>query len=329
MNFQLPNSQTKSPQGFGHWSLVIGHFLIIEIWLGGVFAFANVAQAQTLSLSLWPPLLEVMMQPGKTITQVYKLTNSSDHELQITPQIFPFEPLGETGEIKINFPSPPATLTAPLFSFASREKFGQAFPLAVGETREMVLKISLPPNNPEKDYYYTLLFSTGEEPLSPLKGEEGKSTAVAQIGTNILLTASQLGKPPLLGRIVLFSAPFIVDSFSATNFMVILENWGKAFWKPFGKIEITGPFNQKGEIALREQNILANSSRRLILDSYRPTWPIGPFKADLAFSLNEDGPEFSSPITFWYLPYKLVGGIFLFIILVLLGRRLKRRLNRP
>jgi len=284
------------------------------------------AQAQSLSLSLWPPLLEVIMQPGKTITQVYKLTNNSDHELSITPQIFPFEPLEETGGIKIDFSPPPVIPTLPHFSFASREKFDQAFPLPVGKTQELVLKINLPPNNPEKDYYYTLLFSTGEEPLS-LNKDEGQSTALARIGTNILLTSSLLGKPTFLGRIVLFSAPFIVDSFSATNFTVILENWGKTFWKPFGEIIIEGPFDQKNEIALREQNILANSSRRLTLDSYRPRWPIGPFKAKLEFALNEDGQKLSSQITFWYLPYKLLAGTILLVILTSFIRLLKHRLS--
>jgi hypothetical protein len=302
-------------------------FFLTLILNTGYLILAPKACAQTLSLSLWPPLLEVMMRPGKMITQVYKLTNNSDHELQITPRIFPFEPEGETGEIKISFSPVEATLATPYFSFASREKFGQSFLLPVGETREMVLKISLPQNNPEKDYYYTLLFSSGEEALASLAGEEGKSTTVAQIGTNILLTASQLGKPTLLGRITLFSAPIMVDSFSAANFSVILENWGKSFWKPFGKIEVSGPFDQKGEIPLREQNVLANSSRRLTVDSFRPPWPIGPFKAKLTFSLNEDGPELSSQISFWYLPYKLTGTIVTLLILLLFGRRLKNRFS--
>ncbi|MBI3379542.1 hypothetical protein HY029_02165, partial [Candidatus Gottesmanbacteria bacterium] len=36
------------------------------------------AYAQSLSLSISPPLLEVMIKPGKSITQVYKLTNNGE-----------------------------------------------------------------------------------------------------------------------------------------------------------------------------------------------------------------------------------------------------------
>jgi len=334
MNFQLNNLQTK----YSFKKLIIGSLnyllkivncklkiCVITLIVG--FALITSPQkvySQTLSLSLWPPLLEVMMQPGKTITQVYKLTNNSDHELQITPQIFPFEPEGQRGEIKINFSPLEPTLTTPHFSFASREKFGQSFLLPVGETREMVLKISLPQNNPEKDYYYTLLFVSGGDTFAPLNKEGGKSMSIVQIGSNILLTASQLGKPTLLGRVTLFSAPIIIDSFSATDFTVILENWGKTFWKPFGKIEISGTFDQKNEIPLREQNILANSSRQLTVDSFQPRWPIGPFKAKLIFSLNQDGSEFSSQVSFWYLPYKLMAGVIILLLVLFIIRRISR-----
>ncbi len=300
------------------WLLITSYWLLTPLRIYG----------QTLSLSLWPPLLEVMIQPGKTVTQVYKLTNNSDHELQITPQIFPFEPKGERGEIKINFSVQEPTPTTPHFSFASREKFGQSFLLPVGETREMVLKISLPQNNPEKDYYYTLLFSSDEEPLIASGSEKSKSTMLAQIGSNILLTASQLGKPNFLGKVTLFSAPLVIDSFSATDFTVILENWGKTFWKPFGKIEISGPFDQKNEIPLREQNVLANSSRQLTIDSFRPYWPIGPFKAKLVFTLNGDGPELSSQTSFWYFPYKLMTGVIILLLVLFIIGRIKKHLKQ-
>lgn len=290
----------------------------------GYWLPATPAQAQSLSLSLWPPLLEVMIQPGKSITQVYKLTNNSDHDLEITPQVFPFEPKGELGQIEINFSPPPSLAPAPFFSFASREKFNQPFSLATGETKELVLKIAINQNNQEKDYYYTLLFSTAEEPLNPSTQEEGKSGAIVRVGSNILITTSQLGKPPLLGKITSFSLPLIIDSFSPLTPKVVLENWGKTLWKPFGQIEIWGPFQQKNEIKLKEQNVLANSSRQLDIESFSPRWPIGPFKAKLEFSLNEDGQKLSSETSFWYLPYKLVGAIMVLAALGFLIKRVKK-----
>jgi len=34
------------------------------------------ARAQTTSLSIWPPLVEAMIQPGKSVTKVYRLKNA-------------------------------------------------------------------------------------------------------------------------------------------------------------------------------------------------------------------------------------------------------------
>jgi len=48
--------------------------------------------AQTLSLSIWPPLLEAQLQPGQTITQNYRLKNQGDDTL-ITANLFPLNQL--------------------------------------------------------------------------------------------------------------------------------------------------------------------------------------------------------------------------------------------
>ena len=288
------------------------------------FIFTFPAHAQTLSLSLWPPLLEATMQPGRSITAVYKLTNNSDRPLEITPQIYPFEPQDESGQIKIKFLTPKSSLPQPLFSFESREKLGEPFTVTFGETKELVLKITLPKNLSEKDYYYTLLFSTAEIAFEN-QAEGGKSGAVSQIGGNILITTSQLGKPSLLGAISSFSAPTIIDSFSATDFAVILENRGKNLWKPFGEIKIKGFFKEKTEIKVLEQNVLDYSSRKLSLEPFRPRIPLGPFKAKLDLTLNQEGPSLSSEINFWYLPYKALGIILLFTLAVILVRKTTKR----
>jgi len=266
------------------------------------------AYGQTLSLSLWPPLLEVMMQPGRSITQVFQLTNNSEQDLLIMPQIFAFKPNGATGQIMLETnPSPVANF----FSFESREKPNEPFLVKAGQGRQLVLKISVPLNNPEGDYYHTLLFSSLSTPA--LSQSSGASSSVIQIGSNILLTVSQTGKPPLGGKITQFSLPSIIDSFSPLEPTIILENTGRAFWKPFGEITLTGLFGQKKTIKLLEQNVLAYSSRQLNIEPFRPAIPLGPFKTQLKFTLNENGPLISQEISFWYLPYKVFGCLLVLI----------------
>lgn len=297
----------------------------------------KVALAQSLSLSLWPPLLEVTIQPGRAVTQVYKLTNNSDHPLTVVPVVYPFTPEGNQGQIKIKQPGKAGEETNSFFSFASGEKLNQPFPLAVGQTKDVVLNIFIPKNTPENDYYQTLLFSTTAS-LEDSPTEGGQTSSVTQIGANILITVSKTGKPVYLARIVRFSAPLIVDSFSPVSFEVLLENWGKAFWKPSGKIEITGIIKQKEEITLLEQNVLVDSTRQLTIPSWKPKLPFGPFKAKLTFVLLQGGSsepgetqELSAETTVWYLPYKVTGiliaGIFCLIIFKKLRNMRAKRKN--
>ncbi|RJR24647.1 hypothetical protein C4578_02540 [Candidatus Microgenomates bacterium] len=283
---------------------------------------------QSLSLSIWPPLLEIMIQPGRTVTHVYRLTNNSEQELLVTPYLFAFEPLNEFGQIKIKeLSATGGQQSGNFFSFESREKFGEPFPVPINTTKELVLKIHIPPETSENDYYHTLLFSTAETALEK-EGAEGKAGSVTQIGSNILLTVSKSGKPELLARIAKFSAPFLIDSFSETNLELILENWGKAFWKPFGKIEITGLFNQKEELKVLEQNVLAGSMRKINLEPFSPKIPLGPFKAKLVFSPNENGQSLNEEVVFWYFPFKVVISALIFLFVFFHVRKLaKRRQN--
>ena len=278
--------------------------------------------AQSISLSIWPPLLEVMIQPGRSVTQVYKLTNNSDQPLQITPQIYSFRPQGERGEIKINL----AKGGSNFFSFDSSEQFGTPFYLPVGQTKELILKISIPPKTAEHDYYSTLLFATGT--VSDDSGHSSTSS-VTQIGSNILLTVSQNGKPNLLARILEFSTTKIIDSFSAASFKVRLENWGQTFFKPFGKIYITGILKQKDEIELLPQNILGESVRNLDTSLYKPKLPLGLFKAKLEFSTSESTSsafnELSAETVFLYLPYKLFLAAGTLTIMYLFAKKLLKK----
>lgn len=299
----------------------ISNYFWLIFFIGFTFIFPQKAFGQTLSLSIWPPLLEVMIQPGQTVTQAYKLTNNSNHNLQIIPQIFPFEPLGTTGQVKIKFLSPPPNF----ISFDSGEKFGQPFYLSVGQTKEMVLKISPPLDISEKDCYYTLLFSSAEEVLDGKDNQDkGQTDSIIQIGTNILITTSKLGKPVLLGKITDFSSPMIIDSFSPVPLTIVLENWGTTLWKPFGRIVVTGIFKQRQDIKLLEQNILASSSRKLDISPFQPKIPLGPYKALLEFTLNEDGPKLFTEITFWYLPYKALAVILILLIIILVIKKIKK-----
>lgn len=263
--------------GSSDLKVMFNNHICVFVFLLLTICIPSIASAQQLALELWPPLLEVMIQPGKSITQVFELTNTGSSDLTLTSKVVPFEPLGSDGQIKLleNFPNnQQLTLSSErFFSFQNADlALGDTFTLKAGQHRQIVLKISISPEQAEDDHYFTLLF----ENLSsfPSSGFTGESTAGAQIqvGANILLTISRRGLPTLTASLTDFSLanPLVcirnlclIDSLTPPIFNLRVANTSSAFFKSFGTISTTGWFNQKFIRDLLPENILANSERRL------------------------------------------------------------------
>ncbi len=104
------------------------------------FIKAGGVTAQGISLGIWPPLLEVMIQPGKSITQVYKLSNQGETDLLMTSKIASFAPADEQGSIRLL----PWANSGILISFQNANlALGEKFLLPAGQTQEIVLKIAV------------------------------------------------------------------------------------------------------------------------------------------------------------------------------------------
>jgi len=331
-----------------------------------ILRYLNEAHAQSLSLSIWPPLLEVTIQPGKSITQVYKLQNTDETDLALTSKIVPFRPLGEKGDITftsegINPPisglrEPPQAQENTLetdernwFSFQNADlSLGQKFILPAGQEQEVVLKIKTPQEAVEDDYYFTLLFETIPGIFLP---SESGGQIEAKIGSNILLTVSQTGKPKKQAEIEEFTIRnpqfvirnfLIIDSFTQPKFTVRLKNTGNAFFKPSGSITTSGWFNQRWALNLLPENVLVNSIRRIRCQKSMPLankestpgkegsqqilaspcqleakFLLGKYTSKLEFGTDEINGKYQNQIVFWALPLKLGAGILIALILLL------------
>ena len=280
------------------------------------------AKAQTLSLSLYPPLLEVMIQPGKAITQVYKLANQGEVDLAMTSKVISFEPSDELGNIQISHQSSVVSHQSFLswFSFQNANLgLGDKFLLKAGQEQEVVLKIKIPEKTLEDDYYLTLLFETIP---GVFMGNQSAAQAQAKIGSNVLITVSQSGKPLKKAEIVEFSLQSsvfglpIIDSFDKPQFRLRVKNTGKAFFKPMGKIETTGWLGQKFFLDLLPENVLVNSLRQIRCQvneepgacQLNSRFLLGPYQAKVEFGLDEVAADYLAETTFWVLPWKLFLG---------------------
>jgi len=314
--------------------LVFAHLFILACYL---LKFAPIAKAQSLSLSLslWPPILEAMMIPGKSITQAYTITNSGLDTI-IDTKIFKFEPSDEHGNITL-VEEVSADQKCPLFSFENANlSLSVPFRLKSGNSEQVILKITIPEDCPEEDYYFTFLFST------PPAAKIGQSVAreAGTIGANLLLTVSKDGQPLRKGEITEFTLNHcrklplfnfcLLDSLDPVEFILKISNTGQAFWKPFGKVKINGLLRQSAEIEIMAENVLTKASRQLHGQcqegeeiypcplGWQPKFLLGPYraKAELAIT-SPQGNKINSQVTFLAFPFKL--GLAILVAFVVLG----------
>lgn len=315
-------------------------FKFLAVILSFAFCVLSLATkavyGQSLSLGIYPPLLEVTIQPGKSITQVYKLYNNGETDLALTSQVVPFKPADEQGNTLL-LPKVAIDTNLPgWFSFQNADlDLGQKFILKAGKEQEIVLKIRIPPEAKEDDYYLTLLFETTPG-VDLYLHPGGVSLAEAKIGSNILLTVSETGEPPRKAEIEEFkiqNSKFkIIDSFSKPQFILRVKNTGQSFFKPLGTITVTGWFGQKYLLDILPENVLTNSIRQIQCQGEEQAIPcqleskflLGPYKAKVEFGLDKVSQDYTAELIFWAIPSKLtITFLTIFLILFIIKSKFK------
>lgn len=279
------------------------------------------AKAQTTSISIWPPILEAMIKPGKSITQVYRIKNEAD-ETQLTVNVIPFVPADELGHLNLLF----GAAAPDYFSLLNADlpDLPLTLNLKSGETRELVLKIAIPEGTAEADVPTALVVTAN--PVGLIGGTG--ATAVANIASPILLTVSQTATPNRVVKIEEFRLMTgylmtgydpVIDTFSPIEFLVRLKNQSLNRLRPTGQIEILNTFGRPvATLTLNDNQILGGTVRRQEL-TWQPVLPLGRYRAKLTVTPQDSTNTITQTITFWVIPYK---AILTFCLLYLFYRSL-------
>ncbi|MFH1601466.1 MAG: four helix bundle suffix domain-containing protein [Candidatus Shapirobacteria bacterium] len=207
---------------------------------------ACLAAGQSFSLSLSPPLLEVVLQPGKSITQAYEVKNLGTSLLYLQTEIrffLPSEALAKEGQI--TYQEPDIFTGLPEFKLNNANiNLGDTFVLEPNQSQQLVLKITAPLDLPQKDYYAT--FFIQQIPEVSFSEQQAQPGLAGQIGSNILITVSQTADLEAKGEISeFFSQPKLADLGQEIKFTIKAANLGENFFKSAGKIEIYNIFGKK------------------------------------------------------------------------------------
>lgn len=300
------------------------------------FALLNpsgIASAQSTgggqALEIGPPVVSITGDPGQTVEATISLRDVSTTDLYITGQINDFEANGEDGTPKVILDD----VTTP-YSFKSWVK--PISPLTLKPKQIKTIKISIAiPSNASPGGYYGIVRFTGVPPEL-----QGSGVALnASLGSLIFLKVNGQAKEEL--TLTEFSANAGGGASSLLegaplNFVQRVKNTGNTFEQPvglvtvkdmFGKVVATLPINEEKRL------ILSDSTRKFEqkLDSsvIGDKVLFGKYTAELTLTYGTSNTEIKKDITIWIIPYKLIGGaIIALIILFFVLRFLIRRYNR-
>ncbi len=313
--------------------------VIIFIFL----VFVPNVSAQQITLSLSPPHLELVAKPGKSVLIAYDLQNLADPTI-MTATVLPFIPKDNLGNIQIL-----SQFQGPIrFSLDNSDlQLDKPFFMKSHDRTQLLLRIRVPEGAPNGDYYYTLLASS--QPPTNASGGSA-SLARATIGSNILITVTESGSVEAKGKIVLFDLlggykiPLLentklFDSSSNIPVVLLVQNEGKNFIKPQGRITLKGSFAETATYDILGQNILAQSQRliqatpsaELNCDNTKSETAclhpyslllsgffLGKYNLSTAINFGEGVPNVFAATAFIALPFKFLAGILLAIIIAII-----------
>jgi len=296
--------------------------------------------AQQTTLSISPPLLETVIKPGKNIVVAYRVQNLADPVI-IKAQVRPFVPKDSWGNIKIS-----RVFGGPLqFSLDNTGiRLEEPFFLRTRENTQLVLRLTVPPDTAEGDYYYTLLLQT--QPPPQIEGITS-SRSQLEIGSNILVTVTESGTVDVKGKIALFDlfahyklrlfkeAINIFDSQDKIPLTMIVQNNGKNSIKPQGEVVLRGNFGERATYTIVPANILAQSQRQIraqpsaIINcdsqynlSYYCRSPasltlagffVGRYTLSTSVSFGEGTPNLFATVSFIAIPFRFIIGLIVII----------------
>ncbi len=292
-----------------------------------LFIYSGHVSAQQVSLGLSPPLLEVLIKPGKSIMVAYNLENSGD-PVHINVKMASFEPKDNLGNVRIK-----DQLEGPIrFNLDNSDiELNTPFFLKSLSSQQLLLRIRIPENIENGDYYYSLLAET----VPPASTEGiGSAQAKATIGANILITVTDSGVVEVKPRIALFDVLSkikfnlfnksikIFDSFDNVPIVLIIENKGKNLIKPQGEITLRGSFGLTSKYDVISKNILSESQRlveatpsadmgqSLILSGFFT----GLYRLSADINFGENSPQIFASTSFFAFPFKLLFGLIIIIV---------------
>lgn len=301
--------------------------------LAGIFtpvvSTANAQEGGGQALEIAPPVLNLTGNPGESVEAEIILRDVSDSQLIVTNQINDFVADGEDGTPKLlldgdtDSPYSMKSWISPISELLLEPRTLTRLPVTVNI-----------PSNAAPGGYFSVIRFTGTAPQV-----EGSGVGLsASLGALVFMNVKGDAKAEMsIEEFFTNASGSRTSIFQAApiDFTVRMKNSGNTFEQPRGQVTITDMFGQKVGVVnvnLPPRTVLPGSIRKFdqSLDSgvIGDKMLFGMYTAEIKMTYGPDKTEVTKTVTFWVIPYVLIGIILAILVLGFFGFRfLIRRYN--
>lgn len=274
--------------------------------------------AQNTSLSLSPPVVEILISPNKQVTQTFNLSYQGSNVLLI-PDLHLIKPSDNNGHVIIE-PKPLDPARLPLV-IKSSHPLGEPMTITQPGKLPLTLTLEAPTTDKASDVYLALV-------VRAVSADDlwTASTTSPAISSLILLTINPTSVFPIALNIENFDLPIIHDSWFPLSLEPEIVNKTNLMIRPEGNFTILGPSGKSLVESSLYPNLILGESSRVVRGlsgqqpeplNWQPAWTnLGPYRFRLTINTQGGSKLVESEKTVWILPLRASALGLLFTSLV-------------
>ncbi len=291
--------------------------LVVVLMMAFVFNSNNVHAQEKIGLAISPLTFELTANPGDTLTNKLKIYNPTDNAVVVTMEVEDFRAIGEAGQVVV---SKEEENTYSLRKWIITQP--KEFTIESKKEKFVDFVIEVPINAEPGGKYGSILASMS---VFSSNGKDSTGAKVApKVGALVLLSIAGEVKEDII--IKDFTTPSFLE-YGPIPFTIKFENKGSVHSKPKGFVTITDwRGNKVKDLEFPQNNVMPGSVRK-IETSWNTKWLFGKFTATIVGIYGASNVSLDPyTITFWVLPWRLMLGtsVVLLIVLTILFRSRKR-----
>lgn len=280
-----------------------------------------VTAQESLTLSVSPTLFDMSAEKGQSWQSSIKVINVNDYELTVYASVVDFIPRGESGEVSFISVNKEDELNNTLAEWISVTSDPIVVPSE--QTVEIPFSIKVPADASPGGHYSAILIGT--KPIQDSKKETKVQTS--QMVTSLIFTriAGDINESASIRE---FRTTKTFLARPEATFELRFENKGNVYLQPQGEIKITNmwgeergiiPINQNSHYGKVPQKTIGSDGIRKFTFDWKGEWSvadIGRYKAVATLAYGGENRQFvNAETTFWVVPFKLLFGILISLII--------------